>query len=434
MTKITDMTLRKLVGTPGETQKITVGGGLQIWVSINQAGKTAKVWYLRYYDADGKRHRSKLGDYPDLSLAKAQAAAEDAKKAGKDGILLSQERAKERRVKVEENQEAQAQDLTSFQAVAEMWIAKKGADWEVRHAKRQKERLVGNIYPVIGHRGINEISMLEIDGALKPVIDRGARETAQRIATIIRSVYDFADTMGLLKDPAIIARLERYRKDMPQPLRKCHLYKEMSEPEIGRLMLALEESRMRWAFSTSMALRIAPYLIVRPGELVGMEWAELNLKAAEWHIPGRRMKAGKDHLVPLPRQAVALLEEIRPYSGYHQYVFPSTRSGSKHLPIGTPSLIQALRRIGFASTTAEADSFTTHGFRGMASTTLHQHPAFAACKSEWIEHQLAHVDKDKIRAAYNQLNPRSYLDERREMLQNYADYLDNLRKQAASGE
>lgn len=432
MTKITDMTLRKLVGTPGKTEKVTVGGGLQLWISINQAGKTAKVWYLRYYDADGKRQRSKLGDYPEMSLLKAQAAAEDAKKQGKEGILLSQERAKERRIKVEGNQEAQVQQGITFEEVADMWLAKKGIDWEVRHAKRQRERLVGNIYPLFGHRPLNDITMRDIDGALTPVIARGARETAQRICTITKSIFEYAFTLQLLKDPSIISLLALYRKDMPQPLGKRHLYKEMGEQEIGKLMLALEESKMRWTFSTSVALRIAPYLIVRPGELVGMEWAEVDMRKAEWYIPGRRMKAGKDHIVPLCRQAIALLEEIRPYSGAHQYVFPSTRSGSKHLPIGTPSLVQALRRIGFASTKAEADSFTTHGFRGMASTLLHQNLAFNEYKSDWIEHQLAHVDKDKIRAAYNQLTPRSFLDERRKMLQAYADYLDELRKNASS--
>lgn len=427
MTKISDMTIRKLVGIPGETQKISVGGGLQLWVSVNQARKTLKVWYLRYYDAQGKRQRSKLGDYPELSLAKAQAAAEDAKAAAKEGVILAEERARAKRVIVEENEMDRG---ITFEEVARAWLAKKSIDWEARHAKRQRERLEGNIFPTIGHIDLNAVTMGQIDAALNVVIARGSRETAQRICTIVKSVYEYAYTLQILKDPAIISLLSLYRGDMPQPLRKRHLYKEMSAPEIGNLLLAIEESKMRWTFSTSVALRIAPYLLVRPGELVGMQWAEIDTRAAEWFIPGTRMKAGKDHLIPLPTQALALLAEIRPYSGAHQYVFPSTRSGSKHLPIGTPSLIQALRRVGFASTRAEADSFTTHGFRGMASTILHQHPIFTAYKSEWIEHQLAHVDKDKIRAAYNQIGPRSYLEERRAMMQAYADYLDGLRAQA----
>jgi len=425
MAKISDMMLRKLEGEKGKTQKITVGAGLQLWISINQAGKTSKVWYLRYYDAQGKQQRSKLGEYPELSLAKALGAAEDAKAAAKDGIGLAAERAKAKRVIAEANQEKN--NIKTFESVANAWLEKKGLNWEARHAKRQRERLVGNIFPVFGHLDINEITMEHVDNALLPVIGREARETAQRICTIIRNVFEYADTMGYLADPMITVRLTKYRKDMPQPLERKHLYNEMSADEIGKLMLAIEQSKMRWTMSTSIALRLAPYVIVRPGELCGMQWSELNLEAAEWFIPGERMKAGKDHIVPLSRQATALLREIQPYSGYHQYVFPSTRSGSKHLPITTSSLIQALRRIGFASTRSEADSFTTHGFRGMASTSLHQRLKY---NSDFVEHQLAHTEQNKVKAAYNRITARSYLEERREMLQAYADYLDTLRENA----
>lgn len=425
MTKITDMTIRKIEGIKGQTQKLTIGGGLMLWTTVNQAGKTAKTWYLRYYDADGKQQRSKLGEYPELSLAKAQGAAEDAKAAAKEGIKLADERKAARRVIVEANQEAN--NIRTFESVATAWLDKKGLNWEPRHAKRQRERLVGNIFPVFGHLDVNEITMEHVDNALLPVIGREARETAQRICTIVRNVFEYADTMGYLDDPMITVRLSKYRKDMPQPLERKHLYNEMSEQEIGRLMLAIDESKKRWTMSTSIALRLAPYVIVRPGELCGMQWSEVNFEAAEWFIPGERMKAGKDHIVPLSRQAMALLKEIQPYSGYHQFVFPSTRSGSKHLPITTSSLIQALRRIGFASTRAEADSFTTHGFRGMASTSLHQRLQY---NSDFVEHQLAHAEQNKIKAAYNRITARSYLDERRDMLQKYADYLDNLREQA----
>lgn len=157
--------------------------------------------------------------------------------------------------------------------------------------------------------------MQDIDGALPPVVARGAREIAQRICTIVKSVFEYAHTLQILKAPSIITLLGLYRKDIPQPLGKLHRYREGGETEIGKLMLALEESKIRWTFSTSVALRIVPYLIVRPGELVGMEWAEVDIRAAEWRIPGKRMKAGNDHVVPLCRQALALLEEIRPYSG-----------------------------------------------------------------------------------------------------------------------
>ena len=134
------------------------------------------------------------------------------------------------------------------------------------------------------------------------------------------------------------------------------------------------------------------------------------------------MKMARGHIVPLARQAVELLLEIPPFSGANKYVFPSPR---KHnAPIVTGSLLQAIRRIGYASTKEEGNSFCTHGFRGMASTTLNQNPHFQHLKHDWIEFQLAHAPKDRIRAAYNILTPRSYLDERRAMVQKYADYLD----------
>ena len=427
---ISDMALRKLVGIPGETQKISVGAGLFLWVTINRGGKTAKTWYLRYYDAEGKRQRSKLGEYPAMSLVKAQAAAEDAKKAAKEGTRLAEERAQVKQAKRVIIDDTHKQDKDTFEAIANMWIEKKSMDWDPAHAKRQKERLVGNIFPAFGQMDINSITMLDIDNALQPVIARGARETAQRICTIIKSIFDYAETMQQLHDGKIIRLLEKYRKDMPMPIDKKHLYTEMGEEEIGKLLFLIEGSKMRWTLQTSVALRLAPYLIVRPGELCAMEWKEVDIKAKEWLIPGARMKAGRDHLVPLPEQAIALLLELRPYTGANIYVFPSPRNHKAC--ISTNSLIQALRRIGYASTKEEGEAFTTHGFRGMASTTLHQHPAFNEYKSEWIEHQLAHSEKDKVKAAYNQLNARSYIEERRRMLQEYANYLDELRASAAT--
>lgn len=427
MAKITDAYLRTLKGTPGETHVERVGGGLELWVTINQAGQTAKKWNLRYYGADGKRQKARIGEYPELTLAKAQALAEDLKKKAKgEGVNIAQEKAKERRVKVDG---LQADKQNTFEAVAQAWLDKKSLEWDDMHAKRQKERLTGNIFPAFGKMEINAVTMTDIDNALKPVIERGARETAQRICTIIKTVFDYADTMGILADAIIIRRLEKYRKHMPQPIEKNHLYREMSEAEIGKLLYLIEGSKLRWTLQTSVALRLAPYVMLRPNELCGARWEEINLNAAEWLIPAARMKPGRDHLVPLPRQAVELFLEIRPFSGANEFVFPSPRKHKE--PITTMSLIQALRRIGYASTQEEGNSFVTHGFRGMASTTLHQRLKFP---SDIVELQLSHVEQNKVKAAYNQVATRSYLEDRREMLQKYADYLDNLRKEAASGE
>ena len=412
-----ELTIRNAKGVKGETTVISCGAGLELWITVNQSGKTAKKWVLRYTDATGKRQKARIGSYPELSLNKARADADELKDKAKTGVNLAKEKAREKHAKI--------QGIRTFEDVANAWLAKKTPEWDDAHAKRQKERLVGNIFPAIGDVDINAVSMEHIDNALAVVIGRGARETAQRICSIIINVFEYADLMGYTENPVIISRLTRYRKEMPKPTTKRHLYKEMSEKEIGALLRALDEFKGRWTLQTGVALRLAPYVMLRPIEICEAEWAEINMKTAEWCIPAARMKMTRDHIVPLSRQALELLLEIRPFSGANKYVFPSPR---KHnAPISTASMLQAIRRIGYASTMEEGNSFCTHGFRGMASTTLNQHPRFQHLKEDWIEFQLAHAQRDKIRAAYNILTPRSYIDERRVMVQDYADYLDNLK-------
>lgn len=411
-----ELTIRNAKAVKGEILVTHCGAGLEMWVSVNQSGKTLKKWVLRYTDAAGKRQKVRIGSYPEMTLAKAQAAAEDLKEKAKTGHNLAKENARDKRA---------PKISRTFEGVATAWLNKKTPEWDDAHAKRQKERLVGNIFPAFGDVDINAVSMEHIDNALAVVIERGARETAQRICSIIINVFEYADLMGFMENPVIINRLTRYRKEMPKPTTKRHLYKDMSEVEIGALLLALDEFKRRWTLQTSVALRLAPYVMLRPIEICEAEWVEININAAEWRIPAARMKMSRDHIVPLPRQAVELLLEIRPFSGANKYVFPSPR---KHnAPISTASLLQAIRRIGYASTKEEGNSFCTHGFRGMASTTLNQHPRFQHLKEDWIEFQLAHAQKDRIRAAYNILTPRSYFEERRMMVQDYADYLDELK-------
>ena len=412
-----ELTIRNMKGVKGEIQVIRCGAALEMWVSVNQSDKTLKKWVLRYTDAAGKRQKVRIGTYPELSLAKARADAEELKEKAKTGLNVAKEKAREKR--------PQAQTLRTFEGVATAWLNKKTPEWDDAHAKRQKERLVGNIFPSFGEVDMNAVTMEHIDNALAVIIERGARETAQRICSIIINVFEYADLMGFMENPVIINRLARYRKEMPKPTTKRHLYKDMSENEIGALLKALDEFRGRWTLQTSVALRLAPYVMLRPIEICEAEWEEIDINAAEWRIPAARMKMTRDHIVPLPTQAIELILEIRPFSGANRYVFPSPR---KHnAPISTASLLQAIRRIGYASTNEEGTSFCTHGFRGMASTTLNQNPRFQHLKHDWIEFQLAHAQRDKIRAAYNILAPRSYIDERRAMVQDYADYLDELK-------
>ncbi len=425
MEKITDATLRKIVGTPGETKTITIGGGLQLWVTVNQAGKTLKSWVLRYYVGNDKRQKARIGTYPDLSLAKAQALAEDLKAKAKDGINLAQERQKNQRDKMQDTLDAQEAERNTFMSVAEAWLEKKSLTWVSGHLKRQRERLQGHLYPAIGNKPVNALTMTDVDTALLPLVKDGKSETAKRACDLIRNVLEYADLMEMLDNSGIINKIAKYRRSIPASPVKRHFYQEMSVEQAGALLLALEESKHRWTKSTSVASRLAPYVFLRASELCGAEWSEINLERAEWLIPAERMKSRREHLVPLPRQALALLEEIQPLSYGGKFVFPSQSKPHEH--ISTNALIQVLRRLGYKSTREEGESFVTHAFRGLASTTLYQKLQYPG---DYIEHQLAHVEPNKVKLAYNQINARSYLDERRKMMQEYADYLDGLRLSA----
>jgi integrase len=428
MDRLTDMALRKMTGTPGETKTIAAGGGLQLWVTVNQAGNTLKSWVLRYYDADGKRQKARIGTYPDLSLAKAQALAEDLKAQAKTGANLAQERRKARRVIVEENTKSQEAEQNTFMDVAEAWLQKKALSWVPGHLKRQRERLQGHLYHALGNMPVSTMTMNDVDTVIMPLVKEGKIETAKRACDLIRNVLEHADLMGMLENASLISKISRYRREIPTSPAKRHFYQEMSEEQIAALLLALEESKGRWTKATSVAGRLAPYVFLRASELCGAEWSEIDLDKAEWLIPAERMKSRREHLVPLSRQALALFEEIRPLSGGGKYVFPS--QSKRNEPISTNALIQVLRRLGYKSTREEGETFVTHAFRGMASTTLYQKLQYPG---DYIEHQLAHVEPNKVKLAYNQINARSYLEERRTMMQEYANYLDSLRERAKKG-
>ena len=424
MAKITDVALKNLKGVKGKPHVESCGDGLGLKVTINQGGKTAKKWVLRYSDITKKRQKCTIGSYPDLTLAKARALAEDLKAKAKTGVNLAQENKRAKREKTAGIEGGK----NTFELVARAWLERRTLDWAPSHAKRQRERLEGNIFTVFGDKSVNSVTMQDVDSALKFVIDRGSRDTAHRICTILKSVFEYADAMGYLSDISIITRLSSYKRALPQPKKEQHFYREMTEEQIGALLLAIEESRFRWTLPVSIALRLAPYVIVRPGELCNAEWVELDLANAEWSIPGRRMKAKRDHIVPLSHQALTLFREIHKYSGNKQYVFPTW--GRKGTPITTNALVGALRKLGYRSTLQNSESsFTTHGFRGMASTTFYQRFKWPG---DYTEHQLAHKEVNRVKAAYNRVNPSSYLEERREMMQEYADFLDALRDKAQS--
>ena len=417
MQRITDVHIRNLKAT-NTTQKITIGDGLSLWVSPQ--GK--KTWYLRYYAA-GKRQIASIGEYPSLSLKDAVRKADDLKaRAKEEGINIVKDAKRTRRMKAEAEQYEALNDTATFRAVAEAWLEKKAITWVVGHLKRQKERLQGHLYNALGNKPLNKITMVDIDAALLPLVKDGKSETAKRACDLIRNIFEHADLMEMLENSSLPSKIAKYRRNIPTSPTKRNYYQEMTEDQIATLLHSIETSKLRWTKSTSVAIRLAPYVFLRAKELAEAEWSEINLGSAEWLIPARRMKERREHLVPLSRQSIELLQEIEPFSRGGKYVFPS--QSKRNEPITTNALIQVLRRLGYKSTREEGESFVTHAFRGLASTILYQKLGYPG---EHIEHQLAHAESNKIKAAYNLIGVRSYLEERRKMMQSYADYLDGLR-------
>lgn len=382
----------------------------------------SKLWRLRYLHA-GKASMISLGEYPLIGLAEAREKALQAKKAVSQGTNPSHEKRIAR--------QGLGQDDATFQVVAEAWLDDRAANkWVPSHAERNKQRFEGNIFPVFGGKNINALTLTDFHNAFTPVLRRGSLETAQRICAMCIEILSYAGRFGYLRDKSIIFDLQQYKKiDLPKPDRGK--FATITEPDaVGELLYKIEEAESRLTYPVALALQIAPYVILRPSELVGGVWDEINLEEAEWHIPKERMKKAKaNHVIPLPQQAVVLFKKLKAFSGGGTYMFPSTRSKGAH---ATPeALLVALRRIKY-----QPGEFVTHGFRAMASTLLngnktHQIKGFdlPPYDKDLIEIQLSHAESNKIRGAYNRRDPYVRIQERRDMLQTYADLLDFLKKQ-----
>lgn len=357
-----------------------------------------KWWRVRYR-YQGKEQTLSLGVYPDVSLKQARLSRDAIHQQVKEGINPSEAR--------------KAQALTdlreSFESQARQWHEARAPRWSEVHAVRVLRDLERDALPWIGKKPIASLSAPDLKPVLARVRDRGAIETAHRLLQIIGQVFRYAVAGGFAeRNPA--TDLKGW---LPSPSRQH--YATLTDPKaIGCLLRDLDG--YQGSFPVRCALRLAPRLMVRPGELRQAEWAEFDLEAALWRIPASKMKSRQEHLVPLARQSVAILEELRPLTGRGKYVFPSIRSHSR--PMSANTLNTALRALGY-----EADALTAHGFRTLASTRLNEQ----GWPPDVIERQLAHAERNKVRAAYNRA---SYLSERKTMMQAWADDLDGLKSGA----
>jgi integrase len=374
--------------------KIFDGGGLFLLVTPSGG----KLWHFKYR-FDMKEKKLAFGAYPEISLFDARQRRDEARKQLANGIDPGAVRKAQKQAVTEETE--------TFEVIAREWHTKFTHTWTTGHATKILSAMTRDLFPWIGARPIKELKALELLTCLRRIENRGTLETTHRVRGLLGQIFRYAVATGRAeRDP--VADL---RGALPQPNENHHA--AITDPkEVAPLLRALDGYQGH--FVVKCALRLAPMLFVRPGELRHAEWAEINLGESVWNIPGIKMKMKEPHLVPLPAQAVEILRELQPLTGASRYVFPSARSFAR--PMSNNAILAALRRMGY-----DKDTMTGHGFRAMARTILDE---VLHIRPDYIEHQLAHAVRDPNGRAYNRT---AHLVERRKMMQTWADYLDELK-------
>ena len=368
---------------------------------LEMAPAGGKWWRLKYRFG-GKEKRLSLGVYPDVSLGMARERRDSARKLLADGVDPSANRKAQNAAKVE-------RAANSFETVAREWYAKFAPGWVAGHGEKIIRRLERDIFPWIGAKPIAEVTAPELLKAIRRIEDRGANETAHRAMQNCGQVFRYAIATGRA-DRDISADL----RGALAPVKGKH-HAAITEPK-GLAPLLRAMHGYEGALPTRTALQLAPLLFVRPGELRKAEWAHIDLDQGEWRY--LVTKTSTEHIVPLARQAVEMLRELQPLTGAGRYVFPGARSEAR--PMSDVTLTAALRRLGYTG-----DQATVHGFRATARTIFDEVLGF---RPDLMEHQLAHAVKDPNGRAYNRT---AHLSARRDMMQKWAAYLDQLRAGAA---
>ncbi|WP_164172755.1 tyrosine-type recombinase/integrase [Stenotrophomonas maltophilia] len=391
---LTDTAIRKAKPGPKPT-KLRDGGGL--YVQLNPDGSRWWRWDYRR-PATGKRNTLSLGTYPEVSLADARGRQAEARRLLASGIDPGEHRKAAKVAGVEKA-------ANSFEVVTREWLGKQ--KWVESYRCKVVAWMENDVFPWIGGRPVAELAAPDFLRVARRIEERGAIESAHRIMQNCGQVMRYAVATGRA-DRNPVADL---RGALAPPMERHHA--AITDPrELGGLLRAIDA--YAGDASTRAALRLAPLVFVRPGELRHAEWSEIDLDAGEWNIPAHKMKMREPHLVPLSSQAVAILRDLQPLTGHRQYVFPGGRSPKR--PLSDNALTAALRRMGF-----DKETMTAHGFRATARTLLDE---VLGWRPDLIEHQLAHAVRDPNGRAYNRT---SHLPERRKMMQAWADYLDALR-------
>ena len=370
--------------------KLSDGKGLYLLIHNNGS----KYWRLKYR-LDGKEKLLALGVYPEVSLLEARKQAIEAKESISKGIDPSRTKSK-----------INTPTAETFQQIATEWIKNKCKTWSESHHKKVIQSLETNIYPYIGNKNINSIEPLEMLSLFQKIEDRGAFETTRKTRQRCGEVFKYAIITGRCKYNPCSDLSGALQKHQPEH------YPHLLENELPLFLSTLTTYK-----NTSPIINMAAKLLIMTGvrtiELRGAEWTEINLNSGIWEIPAERMKKRKSHLVPLSKQAREILKQLYEYTGSYKLVFPG-RDTTK--PISEMTIMRIFERMGYKG------KVTGHGFRHTMSTILHE----KGFNTAHIELQLAHVDKNSIRGTYNHA---LYLEDRRTMLQWYADHLDQLEAQ-----
>jgi integrase len=387
-----DVSVRNAKAGP-RPRKLSDGGGLH--VLIQPTG--SKLWRLAYRFA-GKQKTLALGVYPAVSLEEARRHRDEAKKLLARSIDPSMQRKADRHA---------GKDGT-FRVVAEEVIAKLEREGRAHATLSKKRWLLDFAFPAFGDRRVAEITARELLALLRQIEGCGLYETARRLRSTCGMVFRYAIATGRAeRDPSMDLR---GALTTPQVSHRSTIVDPLG---IGALLRAIDG--FDGQPTTHTALRLAPYVFVRPGELRQAEWDEFDFDTAVWSIPAKKMKMRRAHRVPLARQAVAILRDLREITGEGRWLFPSVRTSAR--PISENTLNAALRRLGYGT-----EEICVHGFRGMASTRLNE---MGRWSPDAIERQLAHQEANAVRRAYT--HNAEFWSERALMMQDWADYLDSLR-------
>lgn len=397
---LTDTYIKSL--KPAEkAKKYADGGGLFLYIPTSGS----KLWRMAYR-FNKKSKLLSFGEYPTISLKKAREKRDEAKKLLVDGIDPGQHKKAAKAAR-------EAEEANSFKNIALEWQESQTVHILPAGRIYMLHCLEHHIFPHIGSMPITKIEAADILAFIKPIEKQDRLNHAHLLIQICGRVFRYAIATSRAKHDITADLRGAIRTKRPK-----HHPAILDKNKIGKLLLEFDEHP--GYYPVTCALRLMPHVFVREKELIWAEWSEVDLERAEWRIPAERMKKREMHIVPLSRQALAILTELHQFSGNGRYLFPSARLKDKAIQKST--MLAALRRKGY-----EKDKMCVHGFRSMASTLLNE----MGFNSDWIERQLSHDHRDVVRAAYNHAQ---YLPERRKMMQAWSDFLDELKEKARNAQ